>query len=127
MTATSILSLFLIVKIVQHGIEKTLAWLNYSFTKDPSRLKHAREKLSISEDNLNKTINYTKDRYFFSTWSGWIGIIASLVFIALGGLGLIEKSARNFSDSTLAQESSFYTPGCIKLPRRAALLMDLYF
>ena len=85
--------IFLGLKIIQHLIEESLAALNLKYIQDPENQKHAQKVLNISEEDMNQSLDYAKDRYAFSRISDWLGITLTLSFIGLGGLGITERIA----------------------------------
>jgi STE24 endopeptidase len=92
---SQILSIFIGAKIVQTIIETILASLNRSYYLDPGRQSEVCRLLSISKDDFAKTLAYTLDKYRFGIWANWISTSVLLVFLASGGLGIIESAAKN--------------------------------
>jgi STE24 endopeptidase len=89
----AILSLYLVLRAAQHVAERWLARLNRSYWSDAGRLEAARVTLGISAEDMAKTRAYSEDKFQFSVWASWIGIALTLVFLAVGGLGWIERAA----------------------------------
>lgn len=89
-----LLALFLVLRLGQQAAEAALSALNRRFAMEPSRLGEAGRALGISDDDLQKAVDYAGDRYRFGRAYGWIEVLVGVVFIALGGLGLVEEQAR---------------------------------
>jgi STE24 endopeptidase len=89
-----ILVIFISAKITQTLLETMLARLNRSYYQDQSRQLEVCRLLSISSDDFSKTLAYTLDKYRFGMLTKWVGSGLWLLFLAFGGLGLIENSAK---------------------------------
>ena len=94
MSAQQLLILFIALRLGQHLVERYLAFLNRSYYEDKQRRTEACTALNISNDDITKTLGYSQDKYKFSSVSSWVSTIVTLIFIAVGGLGLIETSAK---------------------------------
>jgi STE24 endopeptidase len=81
---------FCAMKIGIAGIESWLGYVNRLYMQDAARLREAQKKLDITEDELRKISNYTRDKYTFSLWTRWFDLLTLLVFLGLGGLGYVE-------------------------------------
>jgi STE24 endopeptidase len=89
-----LLLLFAVLRLGQQALEAALSALNRGFAIDAARLAEAGRALGIADDELAKAVAYSGDRYRFGRLYGWIEVLGGLVFIAFGGLGLIEEGAR---------------------------------
>jgi len=88
---TAILAIFISARFIQHLLEKYLGQLNKSYYEQAERLAEAARILKIDAQDLQKTLNYSRDKYRFGSWSSWIQLIISLSFIAFGGFGWVEQ------------------------------------
>ena len=70
---------------------------NFRFYSDKERQSAAAKVLGISEQDMEKTFEYSKDKNRFSAINGWVSIFVTLGFIGLGGLGLFETWAIELS------------------------------
>ncbi len=94
-----LLALFAVLRLGQQAIETVLARLNRRHALDPSRLAEAGRALGIGEEEMAKAVAYSGDRYRFSLAYGWTEVVVGLVFLAAGGLGLVERAARAVAGS----------------------------
>ncbi len=92
-----LLVLFIILKLVQLAFEQYLAKINRDYYRREDQKKLACEALKISDEEFEKTFNYTEDKYRFSAFSTVLSTLVTLAFIALGGLGLLESLAQSIS------------------------------
>ncbi len=88
-----LLVLFFILRLGQQAAEAALAALNRGFALEPARLGEAGRALGIDDDELEKAVAYSGDRYRFGRVYGWTEVLVGLAFIAFGGLGLVEEGA----------------------------------
>jgi STE24 endopeptidase len=107
-SATTILSLFLFARVIQHLIERFLARLNKAYYEEAGRLQEAAAALKIDPKDLDKTLNYSRDKYHFSSWTGGIQLAISLAFIALGGLGWIEQLSMQMAGGPILTGLAFF-------------------
>ncbi|HYN03303.1 MAG TPA: M48 family metallopeptidase [Vicinamibacteria bacterium] len=89
-----LLPLFLLLRLAQQVVETALARLNRRHAIDPSRLAEAGQALGIGEDEMAKAVAYSGDRHRFGLAYGWVEVVVALVFLAAGGLGVVEAGAR---------------------------------
>ncbi len=94
---SSLLILFILLRLVQQIVESTLATLNLRYIEDPAHQNEARTVLSMSGEDLGKSLAYAKDRYAFGQASSWIQLGYTMLFFALGGLGWVERAAQNLA------------------------------
>lgn len=90
---TQLLLLFLVLRLVQHMLERTLAYANRAYYLDRDRQLSAQKALSISDDDMRRTVAYTEDKYRFATVSSAVMLPITVLFLAFGGLGKIEQVA----------------------------------
>jgi STE24 endopeptidase len=89
-----LLALFLALRLAQQVGETALARLNRRHATDPGRLAEAGRALGIGPDEMAKAVAYSGDRHRFGLAYGWAEVLAGLVFLAAGGLGVVEAAAR---------------------------------
>jgi STE24 endopeptidase len=94
-----LLTIFIVLRLLQQGIERILAYKNRAFYSDSNRLQAAAKTLKISEDDLSKTMSYCNDKYKFGSFSSWMQLLASLLFLSLGGFGWLEAHSMNISQA----------------------------
>ena len=66
---------------------------NKSYYQKKENQEEACRILQIPADNFAKTVAYTNDKYQFGLVSSWINFLVTMLFLAFGGLGLIEEFA----------------------------------
>ena len=88
---------FLILRLVQHGIETWLSKSNKAWWSDEARQKEAATSLGITDSDMTKTAAYSTDRYYLGRVQALIGIIATIVFLGSGGLGWVEQQAMSLN------------------------------
>jgi STE24 endopeptidase len=89
----ALLLLFLLLRAGQQALEHALASLNRRYTLDPDRRARAARWLRIGEEEMAAALAYARDRYRFAVVRGWIDVSVTLTFLALGGLGWMEREA----------------------------------
>jgi len=89
--AKTLLAIFLGLKIIQHLFERCLSFLNRRYYLNPSHQNEAKDFLGITKEDLDKTLAYSTDKFRFGKVTEWIDTLTLLIFLALGGLGLIER------------------------------------
>jgi STE24 endopeptidase len=90
----ALLLVYLALRLGQQLIETALAVVNRRHATDPARLAVAARALGIGEPDLREAVAYSGDRHRFSLARGWTEVGVGLVFLAAGGLGLVESWAR---------------------------------
>lgn len=91
--ANTILTVFIAIRILQHLVERGLAWMNRKYFLSPTRQQEAGKILEIDPTSMAKAQAYSLDRYRFRAVHEWVDIIVLVIFLALGGLGLVEHAA----------------------------------
>lgn len=94
LSASTILLIFVGFRVVQHIAERVLAAVNRVYYLAPERQEEARKILGISSEDMAKTLKYSEDKYAFSQVASRVHLVALLVFLAFGGLGLFEAAAK---------------------------------
>ena len=90
-TNTMILCLFILIRAVQHLVERALARCNRQYYEDADNRNRAVQVLRITPEDMQKTLEYSRSKCRFSAVSSWIDILVLLLFLACGGLGAMEK------------------------------------
>jgi len=90
---TTILVIFIVLRFLQHLVERGLSATNRKFYLNTERQKHAAKIMKISDDDMQKTLAYSDDKYRFATMTSWVSVIVTLTFIGVGGLGWAERMA----------------------------------
>ncbi len=98
MNAATILLIFVGLRVAQHIAERVLAAVNRVYYLSPERQTEARQILGISEADMTKTLAYAEDKYAFSQIASRVNLVALLVFLAFGGLGMAEIGGQLASD-----------------------------
>ena len=108
----ALLWLFLLLRLAQQVVETALARLNRRHALAPSRLAEAGRALDIGEDEMAKAVAYSGDRHRFGLACGWVEVVVALVFLAAGGLGVVEAGARGVAGAlglgTIAAGLAFF-------------------
>jgi STE24 endopeptidase len=90
---SQILVIFIVLRFTQYFFEKNLSKINRDYYLKPAHQNDAKEVLGISADDMEKSLAYAGDRYRFARVSGWLNISLFMIFIAVGGLGWVERFA----------------------------------
>lgn len=94
MDASYILFVFIGLRLCQQLVERALSRLNRRYYLDEARQAHAKKTLAIGDLDFAKTLAYSGDKYRFGRLSSWISLVVTLIFLGLGGLGLVETWAK---------------------------------
>jgi STE24 endopeptidase len=89
----TLLPLFLLLRAGQQALEHGLAALNRRYSLDPTRRAEAALRLRIPEKEMAAALAYAEDRYRFGLVRDWLEVGVTLTFLAVGGLGWMEKGA----------------------------------
>ena len=92
-----ILWIFISLRLAQLAIERTLATLNRRYYSNPSRQQAAIDLLGIGSDEMQRTLAYSNDKYFFARIAGTFSLAGTLLFLSGGGFGWLERSAQSLS------------------------------
>ena len=88
---STLLLAFIVLRLLQQVIESALAYLNVKYVANPANQVEAKEYLSISTESLGKSLAYARDRDSYGQFSAWVQLGYTLIFLALGGLGYVER------------------------------------
>ncbi len=94
MTPAFLLTLFIALRLAQLIFETTLASQNRKYYLNRSRQDEAAKILSISTPDLERTLLYSEDKYRFAQLSSWFDVFTTLLFLACGGLGILDHQAQ---------------------------------
>jgi STE24 endopeptidase len=92
-TPAKVLAMFLTLRLIQYAIETWLSRSNKNWWSDTARQADARDKLGISLAEMESTVQYTSDKYYFGRAYAVTQIVALFAFLSYGGLGLCENAA----------------------------------
>lgn len=106
MESQNILLAFVLFSVLQYLVERYLAAENRKFYLKKENQDKAMTELEISRDDLDKSIAYAEDRYLVSSFERWVLRFLTLIFIALGGLGVIEGYAQKVGISFIPNNIS---------------------
>jgi STE24 endopeptidase len=93
----TILRSFLILRLIQHAIETWLSKSNKRWWSNATRQKDAASKLAITDADMQRTVAYTADKYYFGRVQALVYIIATILFLGSGGLGWCERIAKQIT------------------------------
>ena len=91
---SSLLVLYVALRLAQQAVETSLARLNRRHATDPARLAEAGRALGIEADEMKKAVAYSGDRHRLGLAYGWTEVVLGLAFVAGGGLGAVARAAR---------------------------------
>jgi STE24 endopeptidase len=94
-----LLALFVVLRLLQQVAESGLAAVNRRYAVDRARLAEAARALRITPPDLERAVAYSGDRYRFGQLYGWVEVGVGLAFVALGGLGLVERAASSLANT----------------------------
>ena len=109
MESGNLLLVFLILRVVQLVAERWLSALNRSHWLSPVKRAEAVKTLGLTEDDMTKTLAYTKDKYNYGVFSSIVSTTITLIFLAFGGLGFVEGLSNELSASISSSASSIVT------------------
>jgi STE24 endopeptidase len=88
-----LLLVFIALRLAQLLVEHALAVLNRRYVLDPAHQAEAARALRIPEEEMRRALDYAEDRYRLRRVQRWTEVLVILLFLALGGLGFVEKAA----------------------------------
>ncbi len=88
---TTVLVIYVCLRFLQHLVERGLSTTNRKYYLDIERQKHAAKILKISDEDMQKTLAYSNDKYKFATMTSWVSVLVTLGFVSAGGLGWAER------------------------------------
>jgi STE24 endopeptidase len=86
---------FLLLRLLQQAAEHAILALNRRWASDPARRAEAARLLRIPPAEMEAAAAYAADRQRFQLLSGWTEVLATLAFLAAGGLSWAEGAARS--------------------------------
>jgi STE24 endopeptidase len=89
-----LLVVFVALRLGQQIVEHALTALNRRYAFDPVRLAEAAKALGIPAEELDKTKAYAADGHRFGRVASWVEVLATLAFVAAGGLSWADSTAR---------------------------------
>jgi STE24 endopeptidase len=89
-----LLLVFVALRLAQLLMEHALAVLNRKHTLEPARQAEAARALRIPDEEMRRALDYARDRYRFGRVRAWTEVLVGLLFLAMGGLGVVEEAAR---------------------------------
>lgn len=92
-----ILGLYIVLSVIKQIISEGLAWLNFTYFRDAARLASAAKTLGMTDESVRKAAAYAFDKFRFSRIVGNVSFLISVIFIAVGGLGMVEQLAILFA------------------------------
>ncbi len=123
------LIVFLALRLVQHAVETWLSKINKAWWSDSERQIAAASELGIAAADMQKTADYSTDRYGVSRAQAIVEIFSSIVFLSCGGLGWIEAQASiatsYFHGGSIAQ-GLFFMGALVLLTQLLGLPFTLY-
>jgi STE24 endopeptidase len=107
-----LLAVFMVLRVLQLLVEHALAVLNRRYTLDPARQAEAARALRIPDEDMGRALAYARDRYRLGRVASFSEVIVGLVFLALGGLRVVDDAARAIAESlglgTIATGLAFF-------------------
>ena len=80
---STILVVFIALKLVKLILETSLSYLNKSYYEDEMNQKNACQQLGISDSDFQKALVYSRDKFSFSIFSEWFQTILFILFLIL--------------------------------------------
>lgn len=108
MRAADILILFVVLRLVQQALERALAWINRRYWLDEAKQLIAKKTLGIGDADFDKTLRYSQDKFRFGTMASWLSQMITLIFLAWGGLGAVERLARSWAPGEVTTGILFF-------------------
>lgn len=87
------LGLFIAIMLTKYLIEEVLAWTNYRFVRQQTQQQESESLLSISKQDYDRALGYSRDRFALARWHGAFDLIVLLAFIGCGGFQYVETLA----------------------------------
>ncbi len=88
-----LLGLFIGLKLAMLALEMWLRRLNRNYYLDQRRQEEAAGTLGIGAEDFAKMLSYSKAKYRFANYAAPLQLLGFLLFVALGGFGLLEQGA----------------------------------
>ncbi len=94
---SQILIIYLTLFIFKSIIEFALDYLNHQYYEAPENQKMACDKLDLSPSEFQKTLSYTRDKYYFGFGSSIFNKLLLMAFIVFSGFTWMEGQAVYFA------------------------------
>jgi len=91
---------FIVFKLAKDIFETYLSARNRAYYRDKVKQDHAKKTLGISNEEFEKILAYTEDKYVFAKVTGWLNVFVLFAFLLLGGFTYIEKLAKELSNNS---------------------------
>ena len=114
-TSRIILYVFVILKFVQYIFERYLSFKNRQYYLNPQRQVEAQKILGISDEDMQRSLAYSTDKYYFGYTASRFKLFLFLVFLIGGGLGWVEMFAQYLSGAKNAISTGMYFFGVLML------------
>lgn len=108
MDATRVLWIFVVLKLVYFVFERFLARKNRSYYLDETKQREAKSSLSISDENMEKTLSYSEDKYKFANIVTAIKFVVFVFFLTKGGFGWIEDISKSYFSTPVTIGLGFF-------------------
>ncbi len=95
MQAATVLKIFVVLYVLQYVVTRYLASINRAYYLNRSNQKNSIEALGIDASDLQASVSYADDKYFFGRLSSWFSFLFLILFIWLGGFGWLENLANS--------------------------------
>jgi STE24 endopeptidase len=89
----TILISFVVLTLIEYSFEKYLAHLNRTHYLASENQRQAMAVLGIKDEEFQRALSYTEDKYKFGRLSSWLNITLFLAFLVVGGFGIVESWA----------------------------------
>ncbi len=100
----NLLLVFVGFSVLQYLVERFLGAQNRRFYLNKINQERAKTALNISSEDMEKSVSYAEDKYIVGSLERWLVTFATLLFLALGGLGMVEEYAQNFASTLFSSE-----------------------
>ena len=106
--ASFLFAIFAGLKLLGALLETGLSWVNWRFARDPDRLTRAGQLLRISSADLEKSRHYSLDRTRLGVVRNLVTPGVLVLFVGLGGLGILERWARAIGTGPISTGLVFF-------------------
>ncbi|MBP9707917.1 MAG: M48 family metallopeptidase [Oligoflexales bacterium] len=110
MNAVNLLYIYVGFRIFEQLFDTFLGTLNRRYYSRHENQITAKKLLGISDEDFNKSLAYSSDKFIFGQVSGWINLSVTLAFLVLGGFAWVETQAQLLS--TMFNGNSIVTGLC---------------
>lgn len=88
---------FIFLKLAKDFFETYLSMRNRAYYRDKSKQENAKKILGISDEEFDKILSYTEDKYMFAKATGWFHTLVVFAFLILGGFTFVERIAKSMA------------------------------